>query len=152
MRMNKRNILIGVGAAIVIGTTTYIIFNRRRKRRLIDQIHDILDGNVPSPSQGGINIISQKEYDALPAGQFPIKIGDRNKKVYDIQKMLNSKYGASLDMDGIYGDSTWRTLCDKVWDKWYTAENLSCRDKFYRRRAITQDDYNEIKNYRTSTT
>ena len=150
MKLNKRNVLIGIGATITVGTLIYILVNRSKKKKLIEEINDILEGNKPGPNDGGQKIISEQEYNALPSGSFPLKIGDKNKKIYDVQKMLNSKYGAFVDVDGKYGEGTWQAMCDKIWDKWWMVGE--CRDSLGRRRDISQSDYNGMKSNQSQTT
>lgn len=120
MKVSKRNLYVGIGLALTIGGVLYVVNRRKKNERKIQQIKDILDQKVADPNTGsGQKVILKNEYDALPMGQYPIKFGQRNKRVYEIQKLLNRKYGTSIDLDGRYGESTWNALCDKVWDSWY---------------------------------
>lgn len=119
MKVSKRNLYVGIGLALTIGGIVYVVNRRKKNERKIQQIKDIIDQKVADPNTGGgQKIILKSEYDALPMGQYPIKFGQRNKRVYEIQKMLNRKYGLSIDLDGRYGESTWNALCDKLWSSW----------------------------------
>jgi hypothetical protein len=120
MRVSKRNLYVGIGVAAIVGVVTYVVIRRKNNANKIQQINDILDQKVQDPNTGaGQKIIQKSEYDKLPMGQYPIKFGQKNKRVYEIQKMLNRKYGTSIDLDGRYGESTWNALCDKLWSSWY---------------------------------
>jgi hypothetical protein len=120
MRVSKRNLYVGIGVAAIVGVVAYVVVRRKNNEKKIQQINDILDQKVQDPNTGaGQKIIQKSEYDKLPMGQYPIKFGQKNKRVYEIQKMLNRKYGTSIDLDGRYGESTWNVLCDKLWSSWY---------------------------------
>jgi hypothetical protein len=119
MKVSKRKLYIGLGLTAVVGALTYIYIRRKNNAVKIQEINDILDQKKQDPNTGaGQKIIPKTEYDKLPMGQYPIKFGQKNKRVYEIQKMLNRKYGTSIDMDGIYGETTWKALCDNVWSSW----------------------------------
>ena len=120
MKVSKRNLYVGIGLTLIVGGVVYVVNRRKKNERKIQQIKDILDQKVADPNTGaGQKIILKNEYDALPMGQYPIKFGQKNKRVYEIQKMLNRKYGLSIDLDGRYGESTWNALCDKLWSSWF---------------------------------
>ncbi len=55
----------------------------------------------------------------LPAGSFPLKPGDKNKKVLLIQKILNLRFKAGLVEDGVYGPKTQEAVA-----KFITADKL----------------------------
>lgn len=155
MKVSKRKLYIGLGLAAIVGASAYIYIRRKKNGVKIQQINDILDQKVADPQTGGgQKVILKSEYDALPMGQYPIKFGQKNKRVYEIQKMLNKKFGTSIDLDGVYGESTWKVLCDKVWSSWFkvgecyeltktspTKQNPTGLVKRY----ITQKDYEAIK-------
>jgi hypothetical protein len=151
----KQKIVIGVTSAIVVGTIIFIVVNRRKKQKKMKEINDILDARVVDPSSPnqGQKILKPEEVKALPDGVFPIKFGDKNKKVLAIQQALNKAYGKTIDQDGRYGETTWKALCDNVWSSWLkvgecyeltktrpTASNPTGLIKRY----ITQDDYDKI--------
>ena len=120
MRVSKRNLYVGIGVAAIVGVVVYVNVRRKNNQKKIQMINDILDQKVQDPNTGaGQKIIQKSEYDKLPMGQYPIKFGEKNKRVYEIQKMLNRKYGTSIDLDGRYGESTWNVLCDKLWSSWF---------------------------------
>lgn len=131
-------------STIVVGAIVFLIINRNKKKKMIDQINALLDGNVPDQGQ---KVISDTDYAALPTGTFPIKIGQKNKKVYDIQKALNQFKGSHLDLDGVYGESTWKVICDKWWT---VCRDLTPGKTFGDRRNITQTDYDAIVNNKMS--
>lgn len=112
MKLTKNEkIIYGVGLGLV-ALTVYVVINRKRKAKEIKAINDILDAKVPDPNKEGGQVIIQKSvYDKLPDGQFPLKLGDKSKKVFDLQQALNIKYGTSIDQDGKFGQSTATALC-----------------------------------------
>lgn len=158
---NKQKITIAISTVLLLGTTAYIIVNRKKKKKAMDDINKILDGAIKDPAnlnQGQV-IISNTQLATLPDGKFPIKIGDRSKKVYAIQQALNRTYGTSIDLDGKYGNSTWETLCDKLWNVGIThTKYTSCYEANEApitsnnplgqiRRRIVQKDYEAIVNH-----
>lgn len=145
MKVTRRGIYISIGATLVVGTIAAILINRSGKKKVIAEINAILDGNKPAPNQGGQIIIPQSEYDALPAGKFPLKVKDKNKKVYQLQKALNQRYGSMLDLDGVFGQGTYLALCDKYWSWCGASVGLFQRE-------IEQDDFDEIVTKTSSTT
>jgi len=155
MKLSKKNIYIGIGLIASISAIVYIIKRKKDNQKIIQQIKDILDQKIKDPNTGGgQKVILKNEYDALPLGQYPIKYGEKNKRVYDIQRMLNKKYGTSIDLDGIYGNSTYDVLCDKVWSSWWSIGDCYELTKTSPttknptgliRRYIQQKDYDAIK-------
>ena len=155
MKLSKKNIYIGIGLIASVSAIVYIINRRKKNEKTIQQIKDILDQKIKDPNTGGgQKIILKNEYDALPIGQYPIKFGDKNKRVYEIQIMLNKKFGTSIDLDGKYGNSTYQVLCDKVWSNWYTVGDCYELTKTSPttknptgliRRYIEQKDYEAVK-------
>lgn len=143
MKISRRTIYIIISATLVVGTVTGILVNRHNKKKKIKQIDDILEGNKPS-SGGGQVIIPQSAYDKLPAGYFPLKVKDKNKKVYDLQKNLNRNYGTSIDLDGVFGMQTYDALCDKYWSWCGSSIGLY-------QRTIDGTDFDEIKNKKAET-
>jgi len=147
----KRKTKIFIGLGIVLGATAFLTIRRIRNKKEIQKINDILDAKIKDPNTnvGGQKIIEKSAYDALPDGVFPIAFGGKGKKVYDVQRFLNSKFGTTLDLDGVYGDSTFEALCSKVWNTGLlTAKYIDCYDtnlSGVSRRKITQQDYDNLK-------
>lgn len=149
--MQRKTKIIIASIIFVGGLTTYLVYRRTQKTKLITKLNDILDAKIKDPSgqNGGQKIITADVYNALPDGVFPIKFGDASKKVYDIQRLLNSKFGSSLDLDGKYGESTWEIMCSKIWNTgWFTTTATDCYDTDFsgiHKKAITQKDYESLK-------
>ena len=137
MKITKRGIFITLGATVVLGTITAILIARSKKKSKIKLINDILVGNQSDPNLGGQTIIPQSEYDKLPNGNFPLKVGDKNKKVYSLQKALASRYGSKIDLDGKFGQGTYDSLCDNYWNWCGSSVGLY-------QRTVSQSDYDEI--------
>lgn len=153
----NEKIIYGVGLGLV-ALTVYIVINRKRKAKEIKAINDILDSKVADPNAPiGNVIITEDKFKSLPDGKFPIKIGDKSKKVYAIQQALKKLWNANIDLDGVYGESTFQTMCSNVWNKGLTKYAVgyygACIDYTFKnplgeRRTITQEDYETVVNKR----
>jgi hypothetical protein len=151
MALDKRKKLAIVGGVVALSVITFVIIRRRKNAKLIKDINDILDAKIPDPNQtnsGGI--IPPAEAKALAEGNFPLKIGDKNKKVYDVQMALNKKFGSGIKVDGKYGESTFQSMCSNVWNKGFGSSYYgSCFDLHVSsaptRRAITQVDWQNLQ-------
>ena len=86
--LNNKPVMYGSGI-VLIGLTAYIIWNKQQKKKDIKYIYDVLDGVVADPTTGSAQrTITKAEASALPDGVFPLKFGDKNKKVL---KLLRPK-------------------------------------------------------------
>ncbi len=163
MKLNKQQIIIAISSTVVLGTAIFLIINRNKKIAKEKEINDILDATVKDPSQtnAGQVIIPKTELDKLPDGKFPIKIGEKSKKVYAMQQALNKTYGTSIDLDGKYGESTFVTLCTNLWNKGILSSyEASCIEHGIpsvdnptgrTRRMITQKDYDAVVSHHNFT-
>ena len=80
MEKRTRNIIIGF--VILGGATVGILVNRSIKKKKEQEILDIINGTKSDPNTSSAQtIISKADLDKLPNGTFPLKIGDKNKKV-----------------------------------------------------------------------
>lgn len=131
----KINSTVVITSIIVFGVVVYVIVNKIIKNKEMSKIIDIIDGNTTEDGEPIKDIIK-----TLPIGNFPLKIGDKNQKVYMLQKNLNNAYGTSLDLDGKFGQGLYNALCDKYW-------TLPCIPFVYNR-DIEQSDFDSIKNYK----
>lgn len=141
MALTKRQKIGYIALAVAVGTIAYIVVNRNKNQKIIDEINDILDGAKQDPSKkqtGGQKVIQKSEYDKLPVGNFPLKVGDKNKKVYDLQKLLNDNYGANLDLDGKFGQGMYSVLCKHYWSLCGSSIGVYLR-------TISQADFDEIR-------
>jgi hypothetical protein len=150
-KLNKVQIGGIVAGVVIISIITFVVIRRNKNKKLIKQLNDILDSKVADPNQSGSQvIISKTEYDKLAVGNFPLKIGDKNKKVYDVQMALNRKFGSGIDVDGKYGESTFVSMCSNIWNKGFASSYYgSCFEvklgKTPTRRAITQKDWADLQ-------
>lgn len=155
MKLTRRNIYITTGGTLVLGSLIWILVSRHNKKKKIKIIHDILDGFKSDPTGTGNAVMNQEDYKNLPVGNFPLKIGDKNKKVYEVQKLLNQKFGTSVDLDGKYGEQLWEAMCNKIWNtSFYTTQVVSCYEYDFgkaKRRDITASDYEKIRNFKATT-
>jgi len=144
MKLSKRQIIGYSAFAVSIGAIIYIINKRKKNEVVIKQIIAILDGKAEDPSNpkmGGQVVINPTELSKLPNGNYPLKIGDKNKKVYALQQLLNTNFGSNLDLDGKFGQGMYSVLCDKYW----TFCGISIGSY---KRTISQSDVDEIKKMR----
>jgi len=142
MSPKARKIVGYTTLAFIIGVGIAIAVRRKKNAKLIDEINGILDGTKEDPSKpkgSGQVDLNKTDLDKLPAGNFPLKVGDKNKKVYDLQRTMNQVYGTNLDMDGKFGQGLYSALCDKFWT--FCGSNVG-----YYGRTISQKDFDEIKN------
>lgn len=146
--MSKRVGWIIAGSVAVVGTTTWILINRHNKQKKEKQIMDILNGKIADPNSGGSQtVISQADASKLPDGYFPLKRGDKNKKVLALQQALNKAYGTSISLDGQFGKETYDILCSKYFSFCApTSLGLSAS------RTIGASDFESIQNVKASTT
>lgn len=151
MALDKRQKYAIVGGVLAVSVITFVIIRRNKNAKLIKDINDILDAKVKDPNQtGSQTIITQDQYKGLQDGNFPLKVGDKNKKVYDIQMALNKKYGSGIAVDGKYGESTFQSMCSNIWNKGFASSYYgSCFDihatSSPTRRAITQVDWQNLQ-------
>jgi hypothetical protein len=149
-KLNKGQISAIIAGVVVASLITYIVIRRNKNKKLIKEIDDILMAKVTDPNQtGSQTILSPDQYKALPDGNFPLKIGDKNKKVHDVQMALNRKFGANINVDGKYGESTFVAMCSNIWNKGIGSSYYgSCFDIHLTsqptRRAITQIDWQNL--------
>jgi hypothetical protein len=167
MELTRRNIIIGGTATLIVSTIIFLLYNRSKKIDKEKEINDILNANIKDPSQtnAGQVIIKAEDVSKLPNGNFPIKFGDKSKKVYAIQQALNKTYGKSIDLDGKYGESTFVTLCSNLWNRSGefgvpTTYETSCinhgvptmsNPSGRTRRMITQKDYDAVVSHHNFT-
>ena len=151
MKLTKGQIGGIIAGAVVISLITFVVIRRNKNKKLIKELNDILDAKIPDPNQtnsGGV--ISPAEAKALAEGNFPLKIGEKNKKVYDVQMALNKKFGSGIKVDGKYGESTFQSMCSNVWNKGVLSSYYgSCFDLHVSsaptRRAITHVDWQNLQ-------
>jgi hypothetical protein len=144
MKLTKRQIIGYSALAVSIGAIIYVINNKKKNEVMIKQIISILDGKTEDPSNpkmGGQVVIKQNEIEKLPMGNYPLKIGDKNKKVHALQQLLNTNFGSNLDLDGKFGQGMYSVLCDNYWSVCGASVGLY-------KRTISQSDVDEIKKMR----
>ena len=146
--MASKKTLNIIAVVVLVSATVFIAVRRSKNKKEIAAINDRLDGKTADPNAVGQKIISATDLGGLPDGSYPIKIGDKNKKVYAIQQLLNKKFGSGIDLDGVYGDSTFKSLCTNLWSVGIThTKATSCYDFHLgspTRRTITQADYTAL--------
>jgi peptidoglycan hydrolase-like protein with peptidoglycan-binding domain len=83
--MSKKKIIIIIAIIIIIGVAAWLIL-RKPKDKAPDAAASVSSN--------------------IDLSVFPLKMGSRGKEVESVQKYLNSKYNASLQVDGIWGALT----------------------------------------------
>jgi len=149
-KLTKPQIYAIVGGVMALSVITFVIIRRRKNKKLIKDINDILDAKVKDPNQTGTQtVLPPSEVAKLPVGNFPLAIGDKNQKVHAVQMALNRKFGSGIDADGKYGESTFVSMCKNLWNtKMYTTYETQCIDHSLggrTRRKITQADWQELQ-------
>lgn len=138
--MTKKQQTFGIiaGSVIVAGSVTWILINRSQKKKEVDTIMKYIGGETTST---GTSIVKPEIIASLPEGVFPLKRGDKNKKVAQLQKALNKKYKTSITIDGLFGQDTFDILCDKYW---YVCRVATTTYPYYRGRYVDVVDFNNI--------
>ena len=138
MKKNTK-VLTYAGIGVAVAGIIVLAIIRKKNKKAIQQINDILDAKIkdPNASSSGQTIITKSERDKLPDGRFPLKFGDKNKKVYDLQNLINKKYGLSIDLDGRFGQSTASALCKNYYTFCYT----DVQSRLY---EITENDFRNL--------
>lgn len=148
--MTKRKIFNIVSLTLIAGTVAFVIVRRVKNKKLIDKINGELEGKIADSANTGQKVIDATSQAALPDGTYPLAIGSKSKKVLAIQQLLNSKFQSGIDIDGVYGDSTYQSLCNNLWSVGLThTKATSCYDFHLgmpTRRAITQADFTTLSN------
>ncbi len=131
----KHKAYIALGLTALIGG--YILYNRNKKKKLIKEIHAIMDGDISSGSVP--STLKKEDVAKLPMGQFPLKLGQANQLIFNLQKGLNKKYNSGIVQDGKFGDSTAKAMCKNVWTSCYT-------DVQARNYEVSNAEYNKVVN------
>lgn len=135
--MNKKVLYIGAGT-LIAGGITFILIKKFSNKRKIAEIYEILEGKKASGGQ----VIDTAGIANLPDGQFPLRFGNKNKKVAELQRALNVRYGSSLDIDGKFGTSTASVLCKNYFSTCFDSIQVVNLPSTY---EITQTDFDKIK-------
>jgi hypothetical protein len=143
--LEKRQIYAIIGTVAVLSVITFVVLRRNKNKILIKEINDILDSKVKDPNAPtGQVIISQVELKKLPVGNFPLKVGDKNQKVYALQQALNKNYGTNISLDGKFGVELYKILCDKYFN--YGCTVVGAVNLYYR--TISSVDFDEISKHK----
>jgi LPXTG-motif cell wall-anchored protein len=138
-KLTKQQWYMVAGGVVAISLITFIVIRRRKNKKTIKQINDILDSKVKDPNAAseGQTIISEVQRAKLPDGRFPLKFASVSKKVYDLQKLLNKKYALNIDLDGKFGQSTASALCKNYFSTCFT----DVQSRLY---EVTEDDFKKL--------
>jgi hypothetical protein len=144
-KLNKRQIYAIVGTVAVLSVITFIVLRRNKNKIIIKEINDILDSKVKDPNAPtGQVIISQADLKKLPVGTFPLKVGDKNQKVYALQQALNKNYGTNISLDGKFGVELYKILCDKYFN--YGCSIVGIANTYTR--TISSANFDEISKHK----
>lgn len=142
-KLEKNQIYAIIGTVAVLSVITFIVIRRNKNKILMNQINDILDSKIKDPNAPlGQVIISQVEFKKLPIGTFPLKVGDKNQKVYALQVALNKNYGTNISLDGKFGVELYKILCDKFFN--YGCTIIPFGGVNIYKRKIDSTDFDEI--------
>ena len=145
MALTKREKWAMVGGAVVLSTIVFVLIRRNKNAIMIKQINAILDGKKREEgAPSGQIILTNQQASQLPIGSFPLKVGDKNRKVYDLQMNLNRNYGTQISADGKFGTELYKILCDKFWN--YGCTVLGIANMYYR--TISSADFDEIAKHK----
>jgi len=146
-KLEKNQIYAIVGTIAVLSVITFIVVRRNKNKILINQINDILDSKVKDPNAPtGQVIISQADLKKLPIGNFPLKIGDKNQKVYALQQALNKNYGTNISLDGKFGVELYKILCDNYFNWGCTVIPFGAVNIY--KRTISSADFDAISKHK----
>lgn len=139
MKLTKGQIGGIVAGVVAISLITFVVIRRNKNKKLIKQINDILDSKIKDPNvqSEGQKVITQAQIDKLPVGNYPLRFKDSNKKVLDLQKLLNRKFHLNIDLDGKFGQSTASALCKNYFKTCFT----DVQSRLY---EVTENDMKEL--------
>ncbi len=138
-KMTQRKGLIIFSSVVLVSVVSFIVYRRNENKKTVKLINDILDGTTKDPNtSGGQIIIPKSEYDALPDGRFPLKFATKSKKVFELQRLLNQKYGSTIDLDGKFGQSTASSLCKNYFNTCFT----DVQSRIY---EVTENDFANLR-------
>ena len=147
--MEGKSVLIytlgGLAITVGIGVGIYFITKKPTVKTIDGDTQSQRGGSQSSSQSQSGSIISdtpdQVQYDIinygdhLSAGSFPLKLGSKNKLVWDVQKALNDKFGAKLVTDGAFGEETAKAICSLAFKYCFTAvsdyRTLTLQKKHY---------------------
>jgi hypothetical protein len=145
MALTKQEKWALFGGGLALSVFIFVVVRRAKNKVLIKKINDILDRKVREEgSPSGQVILTQQQINALPIGSFPLKVGDKNRKVYDLQINLNRNYGTQISADGKFGTETYKILCDKYFNYGCTVVGMA---NIYPR-TISSADFDAIAKYK----
>tara|TARA_B110000977_G_scaffold1664_1_gene2364 strand:- start:1249 stop:1767 length:519 start_codon:yes stop_codon:yes gene_type:complete len=133
MKKNKATYII-LGTAIGLGLTYfgYTLIKPKSESKDDDDDDNVVVDNNPY----GDDIIDGKK---VSKDSFPLKIASKGYKVQLLQSALN-KLGASLTVDGRFGEKTY----DAIWDyadlPWYAWRQTL----FTRLNVLSKDNYEQV--------
>ena len=137
MKKNKATYII-LGTVIGLGLTYfgYTLIKPKSKSKDDDDNDDNDDNVVVDNNSYGDDIIDGKK---VSKDSFPLKIASKGFKVQVLQSALN-KLGASLTVDGRFGEKTY----DAIWDyadlPWYVWRQTL----FSRLNVLSKENYEQI--------
>jgi FtsZ-interacting cell division protein ZipA len=131
MEKKQKTILIVAAIIVIAAIASTITVSKKLKNQLSDKKDKDEDAkqddnksepktNEPktkesNEQQENNNPKKNVNYKDLPDKNPPFKLGDKAKLIYAVQVMLNKKYNAGLETDGIMGEKTIEALCKHVW-------------------------------------
>jgi len=129
MEKRQKTILIVAAIIVIAAIASTIAVSKKLKKQLSDKKDKDedtkQDDNKDNKSESKNNETNEQQennnpkknvnYKDLPDKNPPFKLGDKAKLIYAVQVMLNKKYNAGLETDGIMGEKTAEALCKHIW-------------------------------------
>lgn len=118
--MRKKNLIWISIAAVFTGVTAFFIYDLKKKAKQIKNDDCIVDG---------VDMCS----DDVPGDSylFPLTVGSKGDKVKALQKFLNDKINAKLNVDGLFGPLTLKALLSQQAKETYTEEKGKVQEDYY---------------------
>tara|TARA_R110000803_G_scaffold189529_2_gene252011 strand:- start:1258 stop:1794 length:537 start_codon:yes stop_codon:yes gene_type:complete len=131
--------IVGSILALSLGFFGYKLYVAEQKKQKSEK-GDVIDGGKDGGEKGGNDDNTQSSNDPKQSkDSFPLKIASFGYKVQLLQSALN-KLGASLTVDGGFGEKTY----DAIWDyadlPWYVWRQTL----FSRLNVLSKDNYEQI--------
>jgi len=148
--MNTGKILIytfgGLAIAGGIGVGIYFITKKTKVKQASGNDKKTTDTKTDNTTTDNTTTDNSQQYqseiinngDHLSAGVFPLKIGSKDKLVWDVQKALNDKFGAKLVTDGAFGEETAKAICSLAFKYCFTLASD------YRALKLQKKHYDDI--------
>lgn len=107
----KKYLLWGLGA-VAVATGGFFLFKHlqeKKEEKALDDLKDAVneeDSELPESHGSASTVRTPSSSKPTVYNQFPLKYGSKGTLVRDIQTVLNKRYKAGIDVDGVWKDQT----------------------------------------------